>query len=376
MKAEPRQGERGFERQEERRHMETIVRRRAVALRRWAARYGERRRGVADRLGLREGTLGAWERRRPVAAPRGRPAERADAQSRRQVAVLFRLMGPGVGLPTLQAIFPNVARAELEYLLRRYRDVHLSKSGTLVYSLRWTRPGAVLAMDYTEPPEPVDGVYEDLLAVRDLASRCMPVALPAQRATGEVTAKALEAQFLEHGAPLVVKSDNGSPLDCDEVTTVLDRWGVWQLLSPPGTPQYNGACEAGIGSLKTRAHHEAARHDRPGRWTCDDVEAARRQGNETLRPWGPWRDTPELAWRNRRRITDEERRAFAAEVARLEHKTMVERGYLPGVDPEPFARASIRRVALSRALVACGYLQFRRRRIPLPINPGIWAKIS
>jgi hypothetical protein len=63
-------------------------------------------------------------------------------------------------------------------------------------------------------------------------------------------------------------------------------WGTLQLLSPPGTPEYNGTCEAGIGSLKTRTHHEAARNDRPGEWTCDDVEGARMMDNETGRPWG------------------------------------------------------------------------------------------
>ncbi|GMV84091.1 MAG: hypothetical protein AMXMBFR7_52750 [Planctomycetota bacterium] len=31
------------------------------------------------------------------------------------------------------------------------------------------------------------------------------------------------------------------------------------LLSPIYYPQYNGSAEAGIGSLQTRAHHEAAR---------------------------------------------------------------------------------------------------------------------
>ena len=41
-----------------------------------------------------------------------------------------------------------------------------------------------------------------------------------------------------------------------------------------------GACEAVIGSLKSRAHHKLARNDRPGEWTCDNVEAARVMANE------------------------------------------------------------------------------------------------
>ena len=53
------------------------------------------------------------------------------------------------------------------------------------------------------------------------------------------------------------------------------------LLSPPGTPEYNGAVEAGIESLKTRAHFIAARNDPPGEWTRDDVEGPRLMANET-----------------------------------------------------------------------------------------------
>src|SRR3990172_13252124 len=59
-------------------------------------------------------------------------------------------------------------------------------------------------------------------------------------------------------------------------TRTLAYWEqVASLFSPPCTPGYNGACEAGIGSLKTHAHHHAARHGRPREGACDDVETAR-----------------------------------------------------------------------------------------------------
>jgi hypothetical protein len=56
------------------------------------------------------------------------------------------------------------------------------------------------------------------------------------------------------------------------VQDLLDQNNVSFLLNPPYYPQYNGACEAGIRSLKVRAHHIAAKHNRPGERTCDDVE--------------------------------------------------------------------------------------------------------
>jgi hypothetical protein len=130
-------------------------------------------------------------------------------------------------------------------------------------------------MDYTEPPGAVDGVYGSILVVRDLSSGMQLMALPVEAATAEETTAALEALFRAYGAPLVLKSDNGSAFTAEGVERFLEACEVYHLLSPPRLPSYNGACEAGIGSLKTRAHHESARNDRPGEWTCDDVEAAR-----------------------------------------------------------------------------------------------------
>jgi hypothetical protein len=71
---------------------------------------------------------------------------------------------------------------------------------------------------------------------------------------------------------------------------------VHHLRSPPERPEYNGACEAGIGSMKTRTHHQAALRDCSGQWSSDDAEAARCQANETARPWGASEPTPDQCW--------------------------------------------------------------------------------
>jgi hypothetical protein len=107
---------------------------------------------------------------------------------------------------------------------------------------------------------------------------------------------AVEAVLKEVDAPLVLKSDNGSHFTGEEMRGLLDRRGIVHLVSPPGTPRYNGAVEAGIGSLKTRSHLEAARQDRPGQWTCDDVEKARLQANDNGRPRGFEGDSPGQVW--------------------------------------------------------------------------------
>mgnify|MGYP001144907076 CR=1 FL=1 len=96
----------------------------------------------------------------------------------------------------------------------------------------------------------------------------------------------------------------------EDTDDLLKKWCIWQLFSPPRTPSYNGSAEAGIGSMRTRTHHQAARHGHAGEWTCNDVEAARLEANETARPWGHHGPTPDEVWQGRALIGIEERMAF------------------------------------------------------------------
>lgn len=356
------------------------MRMRAMIFSRWVIGYGLGRADAAARVGISAETLREWEavwaRDRMAIVARGRRVETVDRETRECVLGALQLMGPGLGLPTLQAMFPEVARRELQELQTRYRDAFMIGGTFVVMALRWLRAGAVWAMDYTNPPTPIDGTYEKVLMVRDLASGAQLLSLPAEGESGRVTADALIALFLEHGAPLAIKSDNGSPLVAEEVERVLSPWKVWHLRSPSWTPEYNGAVEAGIGSVKTRAHHEAARNDRPGEWTCDDVETGRLQGNELARPRGLKGPTPNEAWRERVSISDEEREAFAAAVEAAELRVRQDEGLLPGVQLDERKEQTIRRAAISRALIDAGYLRFRRRRITEGIKSRFWRKIS
>jgi hypothetical protein len=207
---------------------------------------------------------------------------------------------------------------------------------------------------------------------------------------------------------------------------------VIPLYSPPGRPQYNGAIEAGIGALKVRTFHQALRQGRPGEWALADAEAARQQANALGRPWGARGPTPAQRWAARQAVTPAERAAFAASVACLEEEpaapspappaaaepapapeggpdsgAAAAAGGAPVEHPAPAGgdevtkpreqgepatlspprvvpsgaesgsaaasgrapdRAARRRQAISRALVAHGYLVFTRRRIPPPIR--------
>jgi hypothetical protein len=174
----------------------------------------------------------------------------------------------------------------------------------------------------------------------------------------------LVALFRAYGAQLVLKSDNGSAFIADRMQTLLADWHVWHLRSPPDVPEYNGACEAGIGSMKTRTHHQACRHGRPRAKTCEDAEPARLQANETAPPWGSRGPTPAQAWTRHRRLTRLERAAFATTVEQMEEGERAARGIAVGATIGQSEQAAVRRAALTRALVAAGLLAFTSQQVP------------
>lgn len=248
-----------------------------------------------------------------------------------------------------------MARREIGSIVARYRFEHLGKK-SLIHVVRWHKAGSVWAMDYTQPPAPIDGVFSNILAVRDLASGKQLLSLPTEDQSSETTCRALEALFREHGAPLVLKSDNGPSFVSVDLAICLRPWAVHLLLSPIRCPSYNGACEAGIGGLKTRAHHVAARNGRAGHWSCEDVETARLLGNSV--PRGPARLTADERWSNRTPIRPTDRALLADAIAL----------YCSHGDDD--------RIATRKAMEDLGLISFRRRRIALPINPAFRAKNS
>jgi transposase InsO family protein len=370
---------RGFGRQQCRRTRERSLRGHLVDLCRWTAACGWTLRETAARLDLPSRTLRQWQQdcraeRRALAL--GRPAARAPRLERQAVLEILSELGPGVGVPTLRVCCPTLARAELADFLRRYRRVWRRRHQEAWHVLRWPEPGRVWAIDYADPPLPIDGAYRTLLAVRDLASGRQLLWLPVEDPVAWEVVSALASLFAVHGAPLVLKSDNGSPFSAGSTRALLAAFGVTALFSPPRTPRYNGAAEAGIGSLKTRTETHSVRQGRPGWWTWDDVEAARAEANATARPQGPSGPTPDESWNARRPVLPAERHLFQAAVERLRTQ---ERGDHQLATERPLSlsqEAIVERRAVRRALEERGYLLYSRRRLPLPIRRQKAARIT
>jgi len=139
--------------------------------------------------------------------------------------------------------------------------------------------------------------------------------------------------------------------------------GVQILFSPAYTPRYNGAIEAGIGSLKTRTRGLAAAQVHSAEWTCEDVEAAQVEANTLSFPFGENGPTPDKLWQRRHVINKEDRRCFDETLsARLAE---MEREHSSAMEGETsnMPKAKRQREAISRVLVDLGYLEYTTRRI-------------
>jgi transposase InsO family protein len=359
------------------RDCERRARHHAVAVGRCLIEHGCSHRQAADYLKVAPRTLRDWQHDFTVAPvsfhPLGRPLCAATPPQRNEVIHILDELGPGIGLPTLRDLFPELARAALADVLHRYRALWRRLHRQPIHVLHWTRPGSVWAADFHGPRPPVDGVYPDLLAVRDLASGRQLLWLPVRDACAATLIQQLLGLFIIHGAPLVLKCDNGSAFGSAALQALLRPWRVKTLFSPPRLPSYNGSIEAGIGSLTSRTEQHACRRGYPGDWTLDDVEAGRREANACARPRGPRGPSPEDLWAERTPVTGAERDCFMDKLASLPQEAATAQGGPLDRNPTERQRRAKDRQLIGRALVELGYLHYTRRRITPPIPHRIAA---
>ena len=131
----------------------------------------------------------------------------------------------------LKKFADRLSRRQLRALVQDYRrdQLHAMKH------IHWLRSGVAWTCDATE--------YRDgwqIIPVQDLASRYRLRPLVCRQQKGQQIAAHLESLFRQHGAPLFLKRDNGSPFNCQQVDEVMARFGVLPLNSPPHFPRYNG----------------------------------------------------------------------------------------------------------------------------------------
>jgi transposase InsO family protein len=252
--------------------------------------------------------------------------------------------------------------------LKRYRRVWRQRHREPLRVLHWSVIGSVWAIDYAEPPIPIDGRLPSILAVRDLASGMQLLWQPVDAATGENAALALTSLFATHGPPLVLKSDNGGHFTSPAVQDLLRAHRVECLFSPPNWPRYNGGIEAGIGALKDRTAARAARAGHPGSWTWDDMAGAMIEANTLSRPRGDSGPAPSELWHARSPINDCDRKTFVTCVGRHLNEEKCAASSCVDGDADVWSMRAMARNAIRLALEECGYLHYTRRLIPPPIR--------
>jgi hypothetical protein len=271
-----------------------------------------------------------------------------------------------------------MAKREVEDMVQRYRAMTRKKNTLLIHKLKWLAAGAVWACDFVDPPgnKPIENDYNLLMAVRDMGSGKQLFWDGIRNKESKTVIEELTALFMEYGPPLVIKADNESPLKSEEIRSFLSKWNVYLLLNPVKCPQYNGACEAGNGSMQTRTRSFAAMEDHIGRWTLDNLASAKDQANQTaLAPFHRGMTHDEV-WAKRQPMSDSVRSRFKELTETRLEEVKKELGILPGLDGKIKHQALVERKAISRALRDAGILLMRRRRISPPIKTIKLTEIS
>ena len=140
----------------------------------------------------------------------------------------------------------QISRRQLRLLVDQARQACRDEEESGSRRVYWHEPRLIWAIDDIHL-----GYCDELKVwgnqIRDLSSRYQfnPKLGLGHVLVGDEVAMRLDRLFEAHGAPLVLKRDNGSNLDCKVVDQVLQSHGVIPLNSPPYYPKYNGGVERG-----------------------------------------------------------------------------------------------------------------------------------
>lgn len=314
-------------------------------------------RQLARDLGTPASTLRRWCSSTPSEKHPGRPLLPCGEDQRKAVWQHVRAAAGRTTIAALKKVFPAIARRVLGQILAAFRRALRLGRRRHLARLTWSRAGAVWAADFTQL---AGRASAHALSVRDLASgRALHMGVvPAERT--EVVVAVLANLFDRHGPSLVLKADNGSAFEAESTKDFLRAHGVLALFSPPGTPAYNGACEAGIGSGKRAARdvalvegHHGPPNERHLRTAADLLNAM---------PRGPAADAPcpDDLWEEREPISAALRCQLRARYRRHEARGRASAGIAKDARLSHAEQASLDRDAIREALCDLNLLSIRR----------------
>lgn len=150
------------------------------------------------------------------------------------------------GLPGLYVEYRDqISRRALQALNSEVRREVFREKADALMRIEWKAPRLIWAIDDLR----VKGLGVQWNQVQDMGSRYkfLPGVTVGRRGPmgGQDVAARLVRLFAGHGAPLVLKRDNGGNLNHEAVEEVLAAYGVIPLNSPTYYPRYNGGIEVG-----------------------------------------------------------------------------------------------------------------------------------
>lgn len=327
---------------------------------------------VIRRLSLSERTARRWRQPSRGSAPArcGRPACHATIAQRNAAGQFLSQSGAGVPLYALRRVFPEVRRADLQDVHRRFRRVEQRRRRRRQCRLDWRCPGTVWAADFKERREPLEGRFGWILSIKDLASRCQLAWLPLTEATAAAVQAVYQQLFDEHGPPLVLKSDNGGQFRDAGTKALLAAHEVTPLYNPTRRPSYNGGVERANGQLAGYQEALAQSRGRPGLPTCQDAESALRLANDLARPDGLRGPTAGEIWAARSPVSPAARAAFVATVEQRRVAVRASWNFTRDELLTHYSQAAVDRRAVRDALVSHDLLHI------LPRHPRRPAQVA
>ena len=213
---------------------------------------------LCGRMEVAYSSLRRWRRRQrqgqaPVQKPGPKKLEPLPLEAiQREIARLRHGARRTEGAGALHRRFEIcISRRDLDELVRESRLEAHRREREARQRVEWLVPDLVWAIDTTEWEQDVRGDRLYAHDVQDLCSRYHFEPWAGLRNWGIDAATWLRRSFQVRPPPLLLKRDNGSPLNHPAVDALLSEYGVIPLNSPPHYPRYNGAKEHGIRELKT-----------------------------------------------------------------------------------------------------------------------------
>jgi transposase InsO family protein len=287
------------------------------------------------------------EQYRDLAPQRRRGCRRRSLTTLQQTALrVLHERHPAWGLPRLRALIPGLPKNSAAAYLRRLQRVTAKVRRRRWRRLSWTMSGAVWAIDGTWLDRPVPPLGRRALLVTELHSRrtlCLQSVVGERAAAAE---QVLATLIERHGAPLVLKLDNGSAFTARRFAAFCRLHGITLLHSPVRQPRWNGTCEVSARWAKDRAYAAWRARGAPGDLTQADLDAAVNFTGTMPR------------------IDDALRDHFRDVLAEQLAIAAAERGLVIATLSRDHVRRSLGRVAARRALTICHILTIQGREFP------------